>query len=99
MTTAVMTTMTKIAGTMGMTEDDLFRQALVSFLTQQKREMLQHRLNILTRYGVASVTDLEARIAQGEVAEHPVWEDLIVAENLATHLEELDVYLDNLRDA
>jgi len=99
MTTAVMTTMTKIAGTMRMSEDDLFRQALASFLTQQKREILQRRLNILTRYGVASVADLETRIAQGEVAEHPVWEDLIVAENLATHLAELDVYLDNLRDA
>lgn len=99
MTTAVMSTMTKIAGTMRMSEDDLFRQALVSFLTQQKRDVLQRRLNILARYNAASVADLEAKIAQGETAEHPVWEDLIIAENLASHLEELDVYLDNLRDA
>ena len=99
MTTAVMDTMTEIAGTMRITEDDLFRQALVSFLTQQKRDALHHRLNILTRYRVTSVAELEAKIAQGEVTEHPVWEDLIVAENLAAHLEELDVYLGNLRNA
>ncbi|HID53957.1 MAG TPA: hypothetical protein EYP41_18210 [Anaerolineae bacterium] len=81
-----------------MTKDDLFRQALASFLTEQKREILQRRLNILTRYAVTSIADLEDRIAQGEVAEHPAWEDLIVAENLAAHLEELDAYLKNLRD-
>ena len=98
MMTPVMSTMAEIAGTLNMTEDDLFRQALVSFLTEQKREILQRRLNILTRYGATSVTDLEDKIAQGDVAEHPAWEDLIVAENLAAHLEELDVYLDNLRD-
>lgn len=96
--TTVMSTMSEIAGTFKMTEDDLFRQALVSFLTEQKREILQRRLNILTRYGATSVADLENKIAQGDVAEHPAWEDLIVAENLAAHLEELDVYLDNLRD-
>ncbi|HFE65645.1 MAG TPA: hypothetical protein ENJ93_00160 [Chloroflexi bacterium] len=96
--TPVMSTMAEIAGTLNMTEDDLFRQALVSFLTEQKREILQRRLNILTRYGATSVTDLEDKIDQGNVAEHPAWEDLIVAENLAAHLEELDVYLDNLRD-
>ena len=99
MMTATMSTMTKIAGTMKMSEDELFHQALISFLTQQKRDTLQRRLNILTRYGATSVVDLETKIAQGEVGEHPVWEDLIVAENLAAHLEELDVYLDNLRDA
>ncbi len=99
MTTAAISTMAEIAGTLKMTEDDLFRQALVSFLTEQKREILQRRLNILTRYAVTSIADLEDRIAQGEVAEHPAWEDLIVAENLAAHLEELDVYLENLRDA
>ena len=43
--------------------------------------------------------DLESKIAQGDVPEHPAWEDLIVAENLAARLEELDAYLDHLRGA
>jgi hypothetical protein len=33
------------------------------------------------------------------VPEHPAWEDLIVAENLTTRLEELNAYLDDLRGA
>jgi len=36
-------------------------------------------------------------IAQGAVAEHPAWEDLITVENLTARLEELDAQLDSLR--
>ncbi len=99
METMVKETAAKIAGALGMSEEALFRQALVSFLHQQKREVLQHRLEILARYGVDSLETLESRIARGEIAEHPAWEDLIVAENLAARQEELDAYLDDLQEA
>ena len=46
-----------------------------------------------------TLADLGARIAQGVVVEHPAGEDLIVAENLAARLEELDAYLADLQDA
>ena len=51
-----------------------------------------------TSNGTDSFSDLESRIVQGSVAEHPAWEDLIVAENLAARLEELDAYLADLQD-
>ena len=54
-------------------------------------------LEILGQYGVNSVAGLEAKIAQGEVVEHPAREDLIVAENLVARLEELDAYLADLQ--
>jgi hypothetical protein len=95
--TDVMPVTTKIAGLLELPEDDLFRQALISLLREKKRQVLQFRLDILSRYGADSVADLESKIAQGSVVEHPAWEDLIVAENLSTRLEELDVYLDDLR--
>jgi len=98
-TTPIATTTTKIAVSLGLNESELFRQALVSFLHEQKRQALQLRLDILGRYGTESITDLESRIAQGIVVEHPAWEDLIVAENLAARLEELDAYLDDLQSA
>jgi len=97
--TPVTTTMTKIAVSLGLSESELFRQALVSFLHEQKRQVLQYRLDILARYGVDSTTDLESKIAQGVVVEHPAWEDLIVAENLTARLEELNAYLDDLQGA
>ena len=90
---------TEIAASFGLSEEDLYRQALESFLRDKKRQVLQMKLEILARYGAESVSDLEARIARGLVAEHPAWEDLIVAENLSAHLEELDAYLADLQSA
>ncbi len=98
-TMPVTATRTKIAVSLGLTENELFQQALVSFLHEKKRQVLQLRLDILTRYGVDSVVGLESKISQGAVVEHPAWEDLIVAENLAARLEELDAYLNDLQGA
>jgi len=47
----------------------------------------------------SSLADLASKIARGDVAEHPAWEDLIVAENLTARLRALDDYLDDLRSA
>ena len=90
-------TAAEIAASLGLSESGLFQRALVSFLYDRKREALRHRLDILARYGADSLADLESKIAQGVVAEHPAWEDLIAAENLTAHLEELDAYLDDLQ--
>jgi hypothetical protein len=96
-TTPAATTTTKIAISLGLTERELVQQALVSFLHDKKRQVLRHRLDILARYSADSFQDLESKIAQGIVAEHPAWEDLIVAENLTARLEELDAHLDDLQ--
>jgi hypothetical protein len=93
------TQVNQIALSLGLTESELFRQALVSFLLEKKRQTLQLKLEILARYGADSLADLESRIARGVVVEHPAWEDLIVAENLNARLRELDDYLDDLRSA
>lgn len=96
---AVATQVTQIASSLGLSENELFRQALVSFLLERKRQTLQLMLEILARYHSDSLAELESRIARGDVAEHPAWEDLIAAENLTARLRELDEYLDDLRSA
>ena len=88
-----------IAVSLGLTERELSRQALASFLREKKRQTLQLKMEILARYGADSIADLEAKIAQSKVVEHPAWEDLIVAENMTTRLGELDAYLGDLRRA
>jgi len=93
------TTVEQIAVSLGLDEHELFRQALMSFLNEKKRQILQLRLEMLARYQADSIDDLETKIAQGIVAEHPAWEDLIVIENLSVRLEELDVHLKALHNA
>ncbi len=95
--TSFTVTQMRVAGALGLTERELSRQALISFLREKKRQVLQARLDILARYSATSFSDLELKIAQGVVPEHPAWEDLIVAENLTARLEELNAYLDDLR--
>ena len=71
-----------IATSMGLTQEEMFQQAMVTFLIEKKRRLMQDRLEIMARYGVSSLQELEEQIASGDIAEHPTWEDLIVAENL-----------------
>lgn len=94
----MVTTVKQIANTFGLSEPDLFEQAMLSFLREKKRQVLQARLDILTRYHVETYMDLEAKISSGAIPEHPAWEDCIVAENLTTRLEELNVYLADLQN-
>jgi hypothetical protein len=93
------TTAKQIANTFNLSEPDLFRQALISFLREKKRQVLQARLDILARYNVETYLELETKIANNETLEHPAWEDCITAENLTARLEELNVYLADLQDA
>jgi hypothetical protein len=97
--TTLAATASQIAASLGLSEGELSRQALASFVREKKRQVLQLRLDILARYGVESVAELESKIAEGAEVEHPAWEDLIVAENLGSRLEELDAYLHRLQSA
>ncbi len=82
-----------IARSLGMTEDELMEQAIRRFLFEKRREILQERLEILARYHVETLKELESRIASGQTAEHPAWEDLITLENLDASLEEMGAQL------
>lgn len=86
----------ELAQSLGITEKELLYQSLKSFLQEKRREVLQARLEILSRYQAQTLADLEGRIRQGQVPEHPAWEDLITAENLGARLEELDGYIHDL---
>ena len=65
---------TQIASSFGLSENELFEQALVSFLRDKKRQTMQIKFDILRRYGADSITDLENKIAQDVVVEHPAWD-------------------------
>ena len=86
----------ELATAFDLSEGELFRQAFISLLQEKKRQVLRLKLEYLARYGAQTLDELETQIAQGSVAEHPAWEDLIATENLNARLEEIDVYLNTL---
>lgn len=86
----------EIAQFLGLSESELMQRALTTFLQEQRRAVLQTKLEILARYRVRTIVELEAGIADATVAEHPAWEDLITVENLDARLEEINGYLRNL---
>ena len=56
-----------IAASFNLSESELYQQALVSFLREKKRQVLQARLEIMARYSADSLAGLQAMIAKGAV--------------------------------
>ncbi len=71
-------------------KESLIIKGIRSFLTDKKRDILLERLNILSKYDVASKEELEHHIEQGTINEHPAWEDLILLENLESESERIN---------
>ncbi len=87
----------ELATSFGVSEAELFRQAFISLLQEKKRQVLQLKLEYLARYEAKTPAELESKISEGSVVEHPAWEDLIAAENLDARIEEINVYLSDLQ--
>lgn len=87
---------TDVAKSFGLSESELLHQALISYLQEQRRQVLNEQFEILARHKAGTLTELEAKIANGDAAEHPGWEDLITAENLIARLEKIDAFLRTL---
>lgn len=86
-----------IAKDFGVSEDELLAESLLEYLKSKKRDCMAEKLEILSRYGVSSASELEAAIGEGTVAEHPSWEDLIVVENLEEKIKRLDKEIGNIK--
>ena len=71
-----------IAEHLNLKDKELRRLGLLTLLKDKKMEILRDRLEILSRYNVFSDKELRKKIYEGEIPEHPAWEDLIVIENL-----------------
>ena len=80
----------KIADDTGISVIELTTSGLIALLREKKRSVMVDRLEVLGRYGVSSYTEVEKKIKNGEVPEHPGWEDLILLENVEAVLVAID---------
>jgi len=65
---------------------------LLSKISEQK-ELLG---NILKKYDAISPEDIEKMIAQGEIGEHPAYEDYLSALSYEQNIKDLKILLDDL---
>jgi len=77
-------------------KDSLLEKGIESLLKERKKGVMLDRLGVLSRYKVSSAEELERKIQEGEIEEHPAWEDLITLENLDSALKKINGYLANL---
>lgn len=54
--------------------EQLKQDSLKSYLLDRKKELMNERFEILSRYSVINVDELETKIKQGILVEHPSWE-------------------------
>jgi hypothetical protein len=75
-------------------KETLLRESFASYLRERKRALMAERFEMLSRYGVNSPEQLKEKIEEGEIPEHPTWEDYIELANLEDDLGRLE---DDLR--
>jgi len=80
----------KIAIDVGISPPELTAAGLLALLREKKRRIMVERLDILTLYNVISAEELEKKVKNAEIPEHPAWEDLILVENLEASIAAID---------
>ncbi|MCS7281973.1 MAG: hypothetical protein RMK65_02880 [Anaerolineae bacterium] len=78
---------------LGIPEDTLVREGLISYLQTRRRMLMAERFEILSRYNVRSAEELRCCIERGVLPEHPTWEDYIELTNIEDDLSLLEEQL------
>lgn len=89
----------KIADDTGISIAELTTSGLIAFLLEKKRKAMVDRLEVLDRYGVISSEELEKKIKNGKIPEHPAWEDLILLENIEAAIALIDEDIKALQES
>ena len=83
---------------LGINEDVLIREGISEYIKNRIKACMRDRLEILSRYKIASLKKFEKEVHEGKIPEHPGWEDLIVLENLENSITKLKKELSNVRN-
>jgi hypothetical protein len=85
-----------IAQEMHISEDALIKQGARALLERQLRQVKAQIFEITSRYGVASVEEMEARYREGTLEEADSWRDLQRLDHLEFERDRLQELLDAL---
>ena len=88
--------LTKISELLSIPADKLLVLSMQSYLREQKRVLMIERLEYLRRYGVSQAEEMKRKIENGEIPDHPAWEDFIEVSNIEEEIRRLSDALNNL---
>jgi len=80
----------RVSKVLGVPPNELVKKGLEGLLEAQLRICFAEINEVKTRYEAKSATELEKKIENGGIAEHPAWEDLIVLENLEERAKKIE---------
>jgi len=89
----------KVAEDTGITVDELTISGFLALLREKRRKVMLDRLDVLARYNVTTVKEIEKKIKTGEISEHPAWEDLILLENLESTIACIDEDIETIQES
>jgi len=73
-----------------MSKDAFLKLGSSLALKEKKKNLQMERLEMLARYEAETVKELEKKIKEGKVPEHPAWEDLIEIKNIESEIAEIE---------
>ena len=86
--------LSKIAQDLGLSEDDLLKQGMRSFLEQQLRKTNADIFEICGRYGIKNVNEMEERYKDGSLKEGDSWKDFQKLDHLEYKRDQLEVLIE-----
>ena len=89
----------RVAEDTGITVDELTVSGFLAFLREKRRKVMLDRLDVLARYGATSAEEIGKKIKDGEIPEHPAWEDLIFLENLESAIVRIDEDIEAIHES
>jgi acylphosphatase len=84
------TTVEIIAKKYSMSTDEFISLGSKLALKEKKKNFQIEKIEILARYSSETVNELQQKIKEGTVPEHPAWEDLIEIQNIEAEIKEIE---------
>ena len=87
---AQLTTIETITKKYSMSTDEFISLGTKLALKDKKKNFQIEKIEILARYSTEMVNELQQKIKEGTVPEHPAWEDLIEIQNIEAEIKEIE---------
>ena len=92
-------TIERISKKYAMSPEEFIKLGSTLAMKEKKRNLQIERVEILSRYDADTVEELETKVKEGVVPEHPAWEDLIEIKNIEAEIREIESDIRTLQAA